>query len=191
MSDPTTPDRPEEQPAADDLSALETDAETGSATDPKTVAAEARASASHGPNRGAAAGMPAEKPQDLAGSTRRLARLMRPERGGAIVVIALAVASVTLTVLGPKVLGRATDVIFQGLAADGIDFTRLHNILLLAAGLYVVAWVLSYGQNYLLAGVVQRTMSRIRTDVEEKINRLPLGYVDRQPRGDLLSRVTN
>ncbi|MEZ5372602.1 MAG: ABC transporter ATP-binding protein [Microthrixaceae bacterium] len=51
--------------------------------------------------------------------------------------------------------------------------------------------MLSYGQNYLLAGVVRRTISRIRTDVEEKINRLPLGYVDRQPRGDLLSRVTN
>ncbi|NLH65513.1 MAG: ABC transporter ATP-binding protein, partial [Candidatus Microthrix parvicella] len=103
-----------------------------------------------------------------------------------------AIVSVTLTVIGPKVLGRATDVIFSGIGSKGgIDYTRLHNTLLLAVGLYLVAWILSYGQNYLLAGVVQRTMSRIRTDVEEKINRLPLSYVDRQPRGDLLSRVTN
>ncbi|MGB4104742.1 MAG: ABC transporter ATP-binding protein, partial [Candidatus Microthrix parvicella] len=140
----------------------------------------------------AAAGMPAEKPQDLTGSVKRLAGLMRPERMGAIIVIVVAIVSVTLTVIGPKVLGRGTDVIFEGLrGGTGIDFTRLHNILLLAVGLYVVAWVLSYAQNYILAGVVQRTMSRIRTDVEEKINRLPLSYVDRQPRGDLLSRVTN
>ncbi|MEZ5382424.1 MAG: ABC transporter ATP-binding protein [Microthrixaceae bacterium] len=183
-------------PATEDggaqLADLETDAETGSATDPKKVAAEARASASQGPNRAAAAGMPAEKPQDLAGSTKRLARLMAPERFGAIVVVALAVLSVTLTVIGPRVLGRGTDVIVEGvLGGDGIDTTRLHNILLLAAALYLVASGLAYAQNYLLAGVVQRTMARIRTDVEEKINRLPLAYVDRQPRGDLLSRVTN
>ncbi|MFZ2547823.1 MAG: ABC transporter ATP-binding protein [Candidatus Microthrix subdominans] len=166
--------------------------DAGSANDTKKLAAESRASASHGPNRAAAAGMPAEKPQDLTGSVKRLAGLMHPERMGAIVVMVVAVVSVTLTVIGPKVLGRATDVIFAGVkGGGGIDFARLHNILLFAVGLYLVAWVLSYAQNYLLAGVVQRTMSRIRTDVEEKINRLPLSYVDRQPRGDLLSRVTN
>ena len=149
------------------LAALESEAETGSAADAKKVAADARASATHGPNRAAAAGMPAEKPQDLTGSVKRLAGLMRPERMGAIIVIVVAIVSVTLTVIGPKVLGRGTDVIFEGLrGGTGIDFTRLHNILLLAVGLYVVAWVLSYAQNYILAGVVQRTMSRIRTDVE-------------------------
>ena len=185
-------DKPDGNHKPDDLAALDSDAETGSAHDPKKVASEARASASHGPNRAAAAGMPAEKPKDLSGSVKRFAGLMRPERAGAIVVVALAIVSVTLTVIGPRVLGRATDVIVAGLSGKrGIDFAQLHNILILAAGLYLVAWILSYGQNYLLAGVVQRTMSRVRCDVEEKINRLPLSYVDRQPRGDLLSRVTN
>ncbi|CCM62826.1 MAG: ABC transporter ATP-binding protein [Candidatus Microthrix parvicella] len=198
MSDPTSNDRPTNDRPTNGrnpnahLADLESDAETGSAADAKKVAADARASATQGPNRAAAAGMPAEKPQDLAGSVKRLAGLMGPERIGAIMVVLLAIVSVTLTVIGPKVLGRATDVIFSGIGSKGgIDYTRLHNTLLLAVGLYLVAWILSYGQNYLLAGVVQRTMSRIRTDVEEKINRLPLSYVDRQPRGDLLSRVTN
>ena len=198
MSDPTSNDRPTNDRPTNGrnpnahLADLESDAETGSAADAKKVAADARASATQGPNRAAAAGMPAEKPQDLAGSVKRLAGLMGPERIGAIMVVLLAIVSVTLTVIGPKGLGRATDVIVSGIGSKGgIDYTRLHNTLLLAVGLYLVAWILSYGQNYLLAGVVQRTMSRIRTDVEEKINRLPLSYVDRQPRGDLLSRVTN
>ena len=74
---------------------------------------------------------------------------------------------------------------------NGIDFAKLHRTLLLALGLYVTSAVLAYLQAYVLAGIVQRTMSRLRTEVEEKLNRLPLRDVDRMPRGDLLSRVTN
>ncbi len=156
------------------------------------VAAEARASMASGPGRAAGMGAPAEKPQDMSSSTKRLLRLMRPEGRGAIAVVILAVVSVTLMVLGPKVLGAATDTIVDGLIGGaGIDFDRLHRILLAALALYATSSVLAYGQNWLLAGVVQRTMCRIRSDVEHKINRLPLGYVDRQSRGDLLSRVTN
>ncbi len=160
--------------------------------DAAKVAAEARASMTTGPGRMAAAGAPAEKPKDMGNSTRRLLRLMRPEGRGAIMVVALAVVSVTLTVFGPKVLGRATDTIVDGVTSGaGIDFGRLHRILLLALALYGTGSILAYFQNWLLAGVVQRTMCRIRADVEHKIHRLPLAYVDRQPRGDLLSRVTN
>ncbi|MFG2047172.1 ABC transporter ATP-binding protein [Micromonospora sp. NPDC048935] len=73
----------------------------------------------------------------------------------------------------------------------GIDFTALGRVLLLALGLYLAASVLSWWQGWLLSGVVQRTVLRLRAEVEEKINRLPLPYFDRQPRGELLSRVTN
>ncbi|MBS1838885.1 MAG: ABC transporter ATP-binding protein, partial [Actinobacteria bacterium] len=143
-----------------------------------------------------AAGMPLERSKDFSGSIRRLAAVMAPERLGVIGVIGLAVVSVTLLVLGPKILGNATQTIVDGVMAGfkhtgGIDFDQLHRILLLAVAVYVVGTVLSYFQGYLLAGVVQRSMLRLRADVESKLNRMPLSHVDRQPRGDMLSRVTN
>jgi ATP-binding cassette subfamily B multidrug efflux pump len=137
-------------------------------------------------------GMPLEKSQDFRGSTRRLIRRLGPQRWGAMTVLALAVVSVTLQVFGPKVLGRATDIIISGVRSPaGIDYSALHQVLGIVIGLYAGSAVLSYLQSYLLAGVVQSTMSRLRADVEDKLNRLPLRYVDGQPRGDLLSRVTN
>jgi ATP-binding cassette subfamily B protein len=138
-----------------------------------------------------AAGMPLERSKDLGGSVRRLARRLSPERLGVLAVVVLAVVSVSLFVVGPRILGNATQTIVDGVLGDGIDFSRLHQILLLAAGLYASAAVLSYLQNWILAGVVQRSMFRLRADVETKLGRMPLGYVDGQPRGDLLSRVTN
>jgi ATP-binding cassette subfamily B multidrug efflux pump len=148
-----------------------------------------------GPNRFGGIGVPAEKSKDFTASMRRLFRRMRPERKGAVLVIVLAVVSVSLAVTGPRILGHATDIVFDGLrgpqGAEGIDFDALHRTLLLAAALYVSSSVLSYAQSYLLAGVVQRTMQRLRSDVEDKLARLPLRFVDNQPRGDLLSRVTN
>ena len=171
---------------------------TNDPTDPEELAKqqelarEARAAQSRGPNRMAAAGMPAEKPKDLTNSTRRLLARLRPERRYGVLVLVIAVASVTLTVIGPKLLGRATDTIVKGLGPSrGIDFGHLHRLLLIVIGLYVVASLLAYLQGYLLAGMVQRTMYRLRADVEDKINRLPLRYVDGESRGDLLSRVTN
>ena len=156
---------------------------------PRPPAAETRGV---GPGRMGAAGMPAEKSKDFKNSTRRLAAQLRPERRGAALVLLFAVVSVTLSVLGPKLLGGATNIIFSGLSSPGgIDYTALHERLLFVGALYIVSAVLSYGQSYLLAGVVQRTMMRMRADVEDKLNRLPLSYVDRQPRGDMLSRVTN
>jgi len=74
---------------------------------------------------------------------------------------------------------------------QGVDFGAVRNVLLLALGVYVVAAVLSFGQGYLINEVVQSTVRRMRGDVEDKVHRLPLSYFDRQPRGELLSRVTN
>ena len=143
-------------------------------------------------SRFAAAGMPTEKSKDLGGALRRLLREMGPERWGAYLVIALAVGAVVLYVLGPRILGQATNVIVAGvMSPSGIDFGELHRILLLVVVLYVASAALSWLQGWLLAGVVQRTMQRLRSKVEAKLNRLPLRYVDGQPRGDLLSRVTN
>ncbi|HKN38648.1 MAG TPA: ABC transporter ATP-binding protein, partial [Acidimicrobiia bacterium] len=147
-----------------------------------------------GVGRWGALGMPAEKTANFGQSLRRLLAMLRRERLGFVAVVVLAVASVTLSVLGPKMLGRATDVIFKGLTHGGaaaIDFGSLHRALWLVVGLYVVASAFGYVQSYVLAGIVQRTMYRLREDVETKLNRLALRYVDGQARGDLLSRVTN
>ena len=142
--------------------------------------------------RWASAGMPTEKSKDFKGAASRLLSMMGPERKKAYLVLLLVVTSVTLSVIGPKILGHATDVLFQGLKSpQGIDFDELHRTLYIVIGLYAVSSVCAYSQGFLLAGVVQRTMYRLRAEVEDKLNRLPLNYVDSQPRGDLLSRVTN
>ncbi|MEO6122614.1 MAG: ABC transporter ATP-binding protein, partial [Ilumatobacteraceae bacterium] len=139
-----------------------------------------------------AAGMPTERSKDFGNSVKRLMRRLQPDRLRVVAVLFFAVVAVTLTVVGPKLLGQATDVIYRGLTSkEGINFDDLHRVLMMVVGLYVVAATMTYTQAYLLAGIVQRTMYRLRADVEDKLNRLPLSYVDRQPRGDLLSRVTN
>ncbi|WP_346539513.1 ABC transporter ATP-binding protein [Micromonospora sp. DPT] len=171
--------------------------------------------------------MPAEKSMNFGPSARRLLRRLRPHRLQLAAVITLAVASIGLSVIGPKLLGHATDLIFNGVIgrqlpagttteqaaaaaraagndnfADmlarmdvvpgaGIDFTALGRVLVLALALYLAASVLIWWQGWLLNGVVQRTVLRLRAEVEEKLHRLPLPYFDRQPRGELLSRVTN
>ncbi|MEV6705611.1 ABC transporter ATP-binding protein [Micromonospora wenchangensis] len=173
------------------------------------------------------AGMPAEKSMNFGPSARRLLGRLRPHRVTLTGIIALAVTSVGFSVIGPKILGHATDIIFAGVIgrqlppgttvdqavsgmraagndnlADmvarmdvvpgaGIDFDALGRTLLFALGLYVAASLLMWWQGWLLNGVVQATVLRLRAEVEEKLNRLPLPYFDRQPRGELLSRVTN
>lgn len=165
----------------------------GAATDegverPAPPAADAR-------SRFHSVGVPTERSKNFGATTKRLRDRLRPERLGLTIVLALAVTSVVMVVLGPRILGQATDIVFDGLTGasgtDGIDFDALRNTLLFALGLYAVSFALSYLQAYLLAGIVQRAMNRLRNEVEAKLNRLPLAYVDRQPRGDLLSRVTN
>jgi ATP-binding cassette, subfamily B, multidrug efflux pump len=149
-----------------------------------------RPPAAPGPMR--SIGMPAEKSKDFGGSAKRLLARMRVERARSIAVLVLGLVSVTMTVLGPRILGHATDLIFDAVRSDQrIDFPQLRSVLLTVLALYVAASALSYMQSYTLAGVVQRTVYRLRSDVENKLNRLPLSYIDAQARGDLLSRVTN
>ncbi|MEP7092337.1 MAG: ABC transporter ATP-binding protein, partial [Nocardioidaceae bacterium] len=186
-----------------------------------------RISSGPGPGRGPmGGGMVGQKSMTFGPSARRLVARMRPERGRAVAVLLLAVVSVGLTVIGPRILGHATDLIFSGIfgrqlagttkadavaglrakgdgsLADmlahmnvvpgrGVDFTAVGLVLLIVLGVYVAASLLSWLQGFILNGVVQSTVRRMRNDVEEKINRLPLSYFDKQPRGELLSRVTN
>jgi ATP-binding cassette, subfamily B, multidrug efflux pump len=173
------------------------------------------------------AAMPTEKAMNFVPSARRLVRRLRPFRATLFAVLALALASVTLSVIGPKLLGRATDVIFSGFLGSrlpagvplarvvaqarargdgsfadliarahptpgvGIDFGELGTVLGWALAVYVVANVLAYLQGLLLTRTVQLAVRQLRSDVEDKLARLPLPYVDGQPRGELLSRVTN
>jgi ATP-binding cassette, subfamily B, multidrug efflux pump len=140
-------------------------------------------------------GMPVEKSENFSETAKRLIRLMADEKYLVILVMFLAVVSVALVVLGPRILGHATDILFDGLTKrdgqTGVNFTSLHRTLELALGLYVLSFILAYSQTFMLAGVVQRTMFTLRADVEAKIHKLPLSYIDRHSRGDLLSRVTN
>ena len=136
--------------------------------------------------------VPVERSKDFRNSTLRLISWMRPERFRLILVLSTAVISVMMSVVGPKILGNATNVIINGVRSpEGIDFPELHQTLLIVMGLYLGSAAMAYFQGFLLAGVIHRTMRRLRSAVENKINRLPLGYIDRTPRGDLLSRVTN
>jgi len=152
------------------------------------AAPETRAAGRWGPS----VGVPTERSKDFGAALRRLGRLLGTEWRVVAVVAVLAITSAVCNVFGPRVLGRGTDVIIRGVVGGrGIDFAHLHHILYEAVVLYGVSSVLSIGAAYLLAGVVQRLMFRLRSAVEDKVNALPLGYVDKQSRGDLLSRVTN
>ena len=182
-----------------------------------------------GPGRGGPFGgaMVGQKSMDFGPSAKRLVGRLAPQRLKVAVVLLLAVASVALSVVGPRILGHATDLIFEGLfgrslpagtskadavaglrargedrLADmlagmdvvpgrGVDFDAVGRVLLLVLAIYVAASLLMWLQGYILNDVVQSAVRRMRDDVEAKIHRLPLSYFDRQPRGELLSRVTN
>ena len=111
-------------------------------------------------------GLPLERSANFRQSMKRLIGMLHDERSRVMVVAVLAVVSVSLSVLGPRILGYATDIIFKGLLHGGaktIDFTSLHRVLLGVVGLYLGSAVLAYIQAYILAGIVQRTMDRLRT----------------------------
>jgi ATP-binding cassette subfamily B multidrug efflux pump len=139
------------------------------------------------------AAVPMARSRDFRSSTRRLMVRLRRERLGLLATVLLAVVAVTLQVLGPLVLGNATNVVFDGVTGDapGVDFQALAGWLGLALALFLGAGALTYAQAWILTGLVQRAMGQLRTDVQAKLDRFSVGHVDRQARGDLLSRVTN
>ncbi|MBW4718387.1 ABC transporter ATP-binding protein [Saccharothrix obliqua] len=143
-------------------------------------------------------GIPMGKADDFGSSAKRLVRRLRHERAALSAVIALGVISVALAVVGPKILGYATDIIFNGILARwrgepgaGIDFRALGEVLAWVFVLYLASSLFGWVQGRILNNVVQRFVFRMRAEVEDKLHRLPLRYFDGQPRGELLSRVTN
>jgi ATP-binding cassette, subfamily B, multidrug efflux pump len=139
------------------------------------------------------AGRSVEKSLDFRGSGLRLLRTLRPQQHLIIGALLLALASVALSVIGPKILGRATDVIFAGVRDPdaGIDFNRVARVLMFALFTYIGASILSWIQGRLVAALVQRAVFDLRDKSQHKLTRLPLSYFDRQSRGEVLSRVTN
>ncbi|TDT17186.1 ATP-binding cassette subfamily B protein [Ilumatobacter fluminis] len=153
-----------------------------------TTGREARRG-SFGPGGGA--GMPTEKSRDAGAALRRLREIIGPEQRWIVLSLFLTVISVACVVVGPRLLGEATDIIVSGALAGDIDTGRLADQLILVGAIYVASWVFGYAQGYIVAGSIQRSMFRLREAVENKLHSLPISYIDRQERGDLLSRVTN
>ena len=146
-----------------------------------------------GPGRGPmGGGMVGHKAATFKASAKRLMWRMAPERGRALAVVALAVGSAFLLAYGPRLLGHATDLVFDAFLADrAVHFDAVRTTLLQVVAVYAGGSVLAWGQGYVLNDVVQGTVRRMRSDVEDKVNALPLEYFDKQPRGELMSRVTN
>ncbi|MFH8347554.1 ABC transporter ATP-binding protein [Streptomyces sp. NPDC018045] len=129
------------------------------------------------------------------GTARRTLALLRPHRAQVAVAVGLGLGGVALNASGPMLLGRATDLVFDGLrqppGSGGTDFAGIARVLLLALALFGAAALLTLLQGRLVAAVVQRVVFTLRRSVETKIARLPMGYFDRHPAGEVLSRVTN
>ncbi|WP_223066061.1 ABC transporter ATP-binding protein [Paenibacillus caui] len=142
--------------------------------------------------------MPVQKAKDFKGTLRRLIQYLKPYRVKLTIVVVTAILSTIFSIYGPKVLGRATTKLFdglmgikQGVPGAHIDFEFIWRIVLELVGLYVISALFGYIQQYLMAGVAQRTVYQLRRDVNEKLTRLPLKYFDSHSNGEILSRVTN
>ena len=170
---------------------------------------------------------PPARSKDFRASFLRLLGRLAPERATLTLVIVLAVVSVAFTIVGPRILGHATNVLFEGVVSKqlpagvsqqqviaalrakgqtqladmlsgmqltpgaGVDVSQIARILSTLAVVYLLSAFFGWMQAYVMAGIAQRTMYRLREDVDRKVSRLPLGYFDEHPHGDVLSRVTN
>lgn len=137
-----------------------------------------------------------EKAKDFRGTIQKLLKYMSVYKVEAFFVLIFAVGGTVFNIVGPKILGKATTEIFNGLVSkvsggDGMDFQKIGTILLTALGLYLASSLCSLIQGYLMTGISQKTTYRLRKDISEKINKMPMNYFDTKPFGDVLSRVTN
>ena len=149
-----------------------------------------------------ALGRPVEKPKDFKGTLKRFLVYFVPQKYRLLVVLGAAILGTTFNIVGPKILGLATTKLFEGLIAKyqafqrhqpapGIDFKYIATVLLILLGLYIISAIFMYVQQYVMAGVAQRMVYRLRREVEEKLSRLPLKFFDARPRGEILSRAVN
>ncbi|KMT22264.1 ABC transporter ATP-binding protein [Clostridium cylindrosporum] len=142
-------------------------------------------------------GAPGPKAKDFKGTMKNLLIYLKPFRVAIISVIILAIGSAAFSIVGPKILGKATTKIFEGLVGKvqgtgtGIDFTYIGNIMLILLGLYIVSTLFAFVQGFIMANVTQKVSYNLRKELSEKINRMPLKYFDKKSHGEVLSRVTN
>lgn len=156
-------------------------------------------------NRGGmwgAMGRPVEKAKDFKGTALRLLGYFRPQKISLLIVLVAAILGTVFNIVGPKILGLATTKLFDGLIAKyvafqhhlpapGIDFGYIATVLQILLGLYIISAIFMYIQQYIMAGVAQRTMYRLRREVDEKLSRLPLKYFDSRTHGEIMSRAVN
>ena len=143
-------------------------------------------------------GMPVQKAKNFRGTLFRLLRYFGPQKYHLIAVLVAAIISTIFTIVGPKILGLAITKLFEGFVLKlkhvpgaSIDFAYIDRILLILAGLYIISSLFMYVQQYIMAGVAQRTVYRMRREVDEKLARLPLRYYDSRTHGEILSRAVN
>ena len=144
----------------------------------------------HGGMRGGA------KAKNFKGSLKKLVKYMSVYKVQMLFVAVFAVCGTVFNIVGPKILGKATTEIFNGLVSkvsggSGMDFGKIGQILLITLGLYVVSALCSFIQGMIMTGISQKTTYRLRKDITEKVNRMPMDYFDTKPVGEVLSRVTN
>ncbi len=145
----------------------------------------------HGHNNAAG-----EKAKDFKGTIKKLIRYMSAFKFHMLFVAVFAICGTIFNIAGPKILGKATTEIFNGLVSkvsggNGIDFGKVGQILLLTLGLYLISALCTFIQGIIMTGVSQKTTYRLRKEISEKINRMPMNYFDTKPVGEVLSRVTN
>ena len=146
--------------------------------------------------RNARPGHPGEKAKDFKGTMGKLIAYLHGYLPAIVMVILFAVASTVFSLLGPKILGSATDELFNGIVAQltgtgSIDFSAVARILLFLGLVYVVSSLLSFIQGLISTKISTSISYRMRQDISQKINRMPLAYFDRVSHGDVLSRITN
>ena len=146
----------------------------------------------HGPG----VGTPSEKPKNFSKSMKQIVRYSGNYKYAFVVVILFAIAGTVFQVIGPKVMGRATTVLAEGLmhkikGTGTIDFTTIGRILAFATALYALSAVLTFVQGWIMTGITQKIVYNLRRDISEKINRMPMKYFESHQYGDVLSRITN
>lgn len=143
-------------------------------------------------------GMPVEKAKNFKGSLKRLITYLKPYKVQLLLVLLAAIMSTIFAIVSPKIMGKATTKLFEGMMMKlkgvpgaTIDFDYIGNIVLLLIGLYIISSAFSYIQQYIMAGVAQKTVYHLRKEVVDKLNRLPIKYFDSRTHGEILSRAVN
>ena len=139
---------------------------------------------------------PGEKPKNFKASIKKLIQYIAKYKIGIIVVMLFAACSTVFTVVGPKILGKATTTLTEGLMAKiqrtgSIDFGKIGSILVFVLGLYLLSAIFSFVQGWIMTGITQKVCYQLRKEISEKINRMPMKYFESRTYGEVLSRITN